>query len=292
MGGVAYEGALLLEGALQALQDALKGAGERGQFRGGARAGRGRELPGIDGDLGGERGQLAQRKQAAVEQPGNERTGDEEKEEAAGGVELDRAANGMPDVGGGRAVKDGDLTELAAAVLGGVDGAGTLDAEQAVAVAVDLRLGNVAPGLGGSAGAGALPVARSLPVPRPLPVIGAAEEAALGVPDLVDVFGGDVQVGLVEHDVVFGIAGILDGAENGVGAAAEHDVEGAKVDVALVAEGEGDDEDGGEKLDGEDGDDEPEGDGAGLDAQLHWPGSGVVAGAGSGPVEGRLAASR
>jgi hypothetical protein len=38
--------------------------------------------------------------------------------------------------------------------------------------------------------------------------------------------------------------------------AVDEDVEGVKVGVALVAEGEGDDEDGGEKLDGEDGGDE------------------------------------
>jgi hypothetical protein len=51
---------------------------------------------------------------------------------------------------------------------------------------------------------------------------------------------------------------------------ADEDIEGVKVGVALVAEREEDDEDGGKQLDGEDGRDEACSDGAGIDGDLHW----------------------
>ena len=64
----------------------------------------------------------------------------------------------------------------------------------------------------------------------------AAQQLAAAVPHFVDIFGGHMQVGVVEHHVVAGVFGVLHGAEHGVGAAVQHDVEGAEVDVALIAQ--------------------------------------------------------
>ena len=58
-----------------------------------------------------------------MEQPGDEGAGDDKKQQAAGSVELHRTANGVPDMLGGRSVKDGDRAELAAAGLAGIDDA-------------------------------------------------------------------------------------------------------------------------------------------------------------------------
>ena len=48
-----------------------------------------------------------------------------QQQQAANGVELDGAANGVPDVIGVRTVKDGDFADFAA-VLAGIDGARAL----------------------------------------------------------------------------------------------------------------------------------------------------------------------
>jgi hypothetical protein len=103
-----------------------------------------------------------------------------------------------------------------------------------------------------------------------LPVGGTAQEVSGGVVDLVDVVGEGVNNGGVEDEAVVFVFGVLDCSEEGVSVAVDEDIEGVKVGVTLVAEGEGDDEDGGEKLDGEDGGDEMRGDGAGIEGELHW----------------------
>ncbi len=55
--------------------------------------------------------------------------------QAAGSVELHRAANGVPDMLGGRAVKDCDVAQLAAAGLAGIDDARAVLTQQAVVAA-------------------------------------------------------------------------------------------------------------------------------------------------------------
>jgi len=80
-----------------------------------------------------------------------------------------------------------------------------------------------------------------------------------------------MEIGLVEYHVVVGVRPRLalrrEWSRHGV----EHYVERAKVNVALVAEGQNDDKDGREKFDSEYGDYKSKGDGAGLDEELHWP---------------------
>jgi hypothetical protein len=58
---------------------------------------------------------------------------------------------------------------------------------------------------------------------------------AAAIPDLVDIFRWDVQVGEIEHNVVAGIFRVLHGAKHGVCAAAEHDLEGPKVGMPFVS---------------------------------------------------------
>jgi hypothetical protein len=103
-----------------------------------------------------------------------------------------------------------------------------------------------------------------------LPVGGTAKEVTVGVVNLVDVAGKRVKCSRVEDEAVVCVFGVLHCAEEGVGVAADEDVEGVKVGVALVAEGEEDDEDGGQEFDGEDGRDESGGDGTGIESELHW----------------------
>jgi hypothetical protein len=92
----------------------------------------------------------------------------------------------------------------------------------------------------------------------------------VGVVNLVDVAGKRVKCSRVEDEAVVCVFGVLHCAEEGVGVAADEDVEGVKVGVALVSEGEEDDEDGGQEFDGEDGRDESGGDGTGIESELHW----------------------
>ena len=75
-----------------------------------------------------------------MEQPGNKRAGDDKKQQAAGSVELHRAANGVPDMLGGRSVKDGDGAEFAAAGLAGIDDARAVLTKQAVLPSVQLEM--------------------------------------------------------------------------------------------------------------------------------------------------------
>ena len=109
---------------------------------------------------------------------------------------------------------------------------------------------------------------------------------AAGVPDFVDVFGRDVQVGLVEHDVVAGVVSVLHSAQDGVGAAVQHHVEGAEVNVALKAERQCNNQHGREQLDGENGDDKAEGDRAGLEAVLRQGAMALPRFAPGGPFAG------
>jgi hypothetical protein len=95
---VGDEGALLVEGALETLERTFEGMRERGQFGGLARGGGGMEGPRVRGDFAGKGCEFAQRCESAVENPGDERTGDEDEEKHAGGVELDGAVDGVPDV--------------------------------------------------------------------------------------------------------------------------------------------------------------------------------------------------
>jgi hypothetical protein len=89
---------------------------------------------------------------------------------------------------------------------------------------------------------------------------------AATVPDFVDVFGGNVEVGEVKHDVVANVFGILHGAKDGVGAAAKHDIEGAEVGVTFIAPGEEYDQDGRGELDEQYGSDEAMGDATAVGA--------------------------
>ena len=134
-----------------------------------------------------------------------------------------------PDMLGGGAVEDGDSAQLAAAGFAGVHNARAMKASSTVMTAIDLEAQKGVAGRGRSAGV-ALPVGR------------AAQKASAAVIDFVDIVGRQMQVGLVEHHVVGGVFGILHGAENGVGAAMEHHVKGAEVDMALIAQREEEDE--------------------------------------------------
>jgi len=99
---------------------------------------------------------------------------------------------------------------------------------------------------------------------------------AATVPDFVDIFGWDVEVGEIKHDVVTNVFRILDGAEDGVGATAEHDVEGAEVSVPFIAPDEEYDQDGRGELDEQYGSDKAKGDASagGAAAARHEEGSG------------------
>ena len=113
--------------------------GERGKLRRGAGGSGWVEVPGVDGDLAGEGGELAQGSKAAVEKPGDERASDEKKEEGSGGVELNGAKDGVPDPVGGRPVKDDDAAQPSA-VVARIDEARTLGTEGAIVFAVDLEV--------------------------------------------------------------------------------------------------------------------------------------------------------
>jgi hypothetical protein len=124
-------------------------------------------------------------------------------------------------------------------------------------VAVDLEIEELA-ARGGKNEAQALPVGRT------------AKEVFAGVVYLVDIVGERVKVGQVEDEVVVCVFGVLDCAKDGVSVAVEQDIECMKVGVALVAEGESDDEDGRKKFDGKDGGDEARGDGTRREGEVHW----------------------
>jgi len=139
MCGIGDEGALLIEGALETLEDAFEGVGERGEFRGFA-GGCGRvKGPRFGGDLAGEGCEFAQRGEAAVQYPRDKRAGDENEEEHAGGVEFDGSIDGMPDVFGRGSIDDGDEAEMAAANFAGIDNPRTGETEKTVALVRDLR---------------------------------------------------------------------------------------------------------------------------------------------------------
>jgi hypothetical protein len=69
-----------------------------------------------------------------------------------------------------------------------------------------------------------------------------------------------MEVGQIEHDIIAEVFGILHGAEHRIGAAAEHDIEGAEVRMALVSPREKDDDHGRDNFDQKHGGYEPKGD--------------------------------
>jgi hypothetical protein len=66
-----------------------------------------------------------------------------------------------------------------------------------------------------------------------------AQHAARRIQHLVDILRGQDQFCGVHDNIVIGIFGILYRAEERVGAAAQHDVEGAPAAVHLVSDGDG-----------------------------------------------------
>jgi len=260
---VGDEGALLIEGALQSLEDAFESMGERSEFGGFAGGGGRMEGPGIGGDVAGEGCEFAKRRKTSVKDPCDEGPSNDDEEEHAGGVELYGSEDGVPDVLGGCAVEDDDEAEVATGNFAGIDDARTCETQETVAMVVNFRCEEAVSH-------------RDLDGGAAEPVCGAAEEMAATVPDFVDIFGWDVEVGEIKHDVVTNVFRILDGAEDGVGATAEHDVEGAEVGVPFIAPDEEYDQDGRGELDEQYGSDKAKGDASagGAAAARHEEGSG------------------
>ena len=65
-----------------------------------------------------------------------------------------------------------------------------------------------------------------------------AQHASRGIQHLVDILRGQNQFRGVHGDVVLGVFGVLHRSQQRVGAATQHDVEGAPPAVHLVAEGD------------------------------------------------------
>ncbi len=103
-----------------------------------------------------------------------------------------------------------------------------------------------------------------------LPVCRSAQQVSAPVPHLVDVVGRHMQVGEVEHDVVAHIFGVLHGAEDGIGAAVHHHVEGAEVVVALESPCHRDDQRRRDQLHQQHGGDEAEGDAGFSECGARW----------------------
>jgi len=245
MRGVGDEGALLIEGSLETQERTFQSMSKRREFSG-LVCGCGRiESPRICRNVSRKSGELAQRRKATMEDPRDERTCDENEQKHAGGIELDGAIDGMPDVLSGRSVEDGDEAEVTAAGLAGIDDARTGETEEPVVAVVHL-------GTEEAIFAGDLKGGTSRPVCR------TAEEMTASIPNFVDIFRRDVKVGEIEHHVIADIFGILHGAEDGIGTAAKHEVKGAEVCVAFVSPRDKDDQHGRSEFDEEDCSDEAE----------------------------------
>ena len=161
----------------------------------------------------------------------------QQEESAGGGVELDGAINSAPDLIGWSAIEDDDVADFAA-VVGGVDQARAPHTEKTlpIVVAVDLEIEELATACGGAM------VERSPSLPASWENGQGGVRRSRG--HLVNVIVGErVKEGQIEDEVVVCVSGVLDGAQDGVCVAVEQHIEGMKVGVALVAEGENDDED-------------------------------------------------
>src|SRR6185437_12570432 len=226
MRGVAGEPALSLKSLMQAVEQLFDGERDGGKF-GGAENSVGRnEVPGARGNAACDRGQFFQRREAAAKEPDEPDAGEAELHNAGDEIELNRLDGLMPEIVRGRGVKDGDGTAKTTGHFIAVDDAHAVEADGAIALAADAQI---------EVSLGVQRIQRSEIGRRCLRRI--AEDTARRGHDFIEVTTRQDEFGGIEVDVVRGIFGIVDGAEEGIGASAEHYIEGTAPAMHLVQKG-------------------------------------------------------
>ena len=239
--GVAGELALALKGLMQTIQQLLDRQSDGREFGRVEDLARGDEVPGARRDVTSDCCQLLQRREPAAKKPDQRDASGSQQQNASEDVKADGLQSLVPEIVCGRGVEHDDRTMQAAGCLVAVDDAKALKAQDAVVLLADAKIEVLGCGRRRDEGSecGEL-LGRCLRR--------SADDAAVGVDDLVEVLMRDIELGRIDYDVVVRVFGVLHRAQQGIGAAAQHHVEGAAAAVHLMQNGHSGEERGAGKL--------------------------------------------